>query len=145
MDVFVVESHRDRERCLALRREVFIAEQGVAEALEIDGDDDACVHFLAVEGDEPVGTARLRIIGDKAKAQRVAVRKSWRGRGIGAKVMAALEHEARTRGAAKVTLSSQTHALPFYARLGYVAHGDVYDDAGIPHRDMTKSLQAATR
>ncbi|MBM4281007.1 MAG: GNAT family N-acetyltransferase [Deltaproteobacteria bacterium] len=127
--------------CLQLRREVFIDEQQVPEHLELDGDDDACVHFLACDAEGvPVGTARLRLLGYKAKAQRVAVRRASRGHGVGAALMAALEHEARQRGAHTVQLSSQVHALPFYERLGYVAHGDVYDDAGIPHRDMTKPL-----
>jgi ElaA protein len=141
MRVTRVSTTAEREACVALRREVFIDEQRVPEALELDGDDDACVHFVAVEGDgTAIGTARLRMLGDKAKAQRVAVRRSLRGRGVGAAIMGALEDEARALGATKVTLSSQVHALGFYERLGYVAHGDVYDDAGIPHRDMTKSL-----
>ncbi|MEC8902256.1 MAG: GNAT family N-acetyltransferase, partial [Pseudomonadota bacterium] len=32
------------------------------------------------------------------------------------------------------------HALAFYERLGFVAHGDVFMDAGIPHREMTLFL-----
>jgi predicted GNAT family N-acyltransferase len=145
MRVFLA-SAADRTACLALRREVFIDEQRVPEDLELDGEDDACSHFLAVADDgAPAGTARLRIVGDKAKAQRVAVRRAWRRQGVGAALMGALEDEARARGARTITLSSQTHAIPFYERLGYVAHGDLYDDAGIPHRDMTKPLQPATR
>ena len=140
MRVTIVTTKNEMAACLALRREVFIDEQHVPEDLELDGDDDACVHFIAYDDDVAVGTARMRLLGDKAKAQRVAVRRSSRGLGVGAALMGALENEARRRGASKVTLSSQVHAIPFYERLGYVAHGDVYDDAGIPHRDMTKSL-----
>jgi ElaA protein len=141
MRVTKATTTNERAACIALRREVFIDEQHVPEELELDGDDDACVHFLVVDDDAvAVGTARMRLIGDKAKAQRVAVRRSVRGRGVGVAIMQALEDEARRLGAHKVTLSSQVHALGFYERLGYVAHGDVYDDAGIPHRDMTKLL-----
>ncbi len=141
MRVAVAASSADLIACLALRREVFIDEQRVPEELELDGEDDACIHFLAVDDQgTAVGTARLRIAGHKAKAQRVAVRRAHRGRGIGAALMRAVEGEARRNGAATVTLSSQVHAIPFYERIGYVARGDVYDDAGIPHRDMTKSL-----
>jgi predicted GNAT family N-acyltransferase len=149
MNVVVVSSAADRAACLAIRRAVFIDEQHVPEHLEIDGEDEECVHFLARVGDggDPgaatgpaIGTARLRMLTDKAKAQRVAVLGTWRGQGVGAALMRALETEARRRGATKVQLSSQLHAVPFYERQGYVAHGDIYDDAGIPHRDMTKVL-----
>lgn len=141
MRVVVTSSPAEFSACLAIRRAVFIDEQHVPEALELDGEDDACMHLLALDaGGRPVGTARLRVLGENAKAQRVAVVAAARGRGIGAALMRALEDEARRAGAAKVTLSSQVHALPFYAVLGYVAHGDTYDDAGIPHRDMTKPL-----
>jgi ElaA protein len=141
MRVIVVSGAREFEQCLALRREVFIDEQHVPEDLEIDGEDEACVHLLACDDDgQAMGTARLRLQGDHAKAQRVAVRERLRGRGIGGALMRALEVEARRRGARSVHLSSQTHAIPFYERLGYAAHGPIYDDAGIPHRDMTKRL-----
>ena len=54
--------------------------------------------------------------------------------------MGALEAEARRLGAPRVVLSSQVSAIPFYERLGYVASGPVYDDAGIPHREMVLKL-----
>ncbi len=113
---------------------------------EIDELDPACVHLLALPGagaplDEALGTARLLPIPDgRAKAQRVAVRKSARGQGVGRALMLALEDEARARGARELILGAQLSALPFYQRLGYEAHGEVFDDAGIPHRMMKKRL-----
>ncbi len=148
MDVKRVETVADLARCLAIRRAVFIDEQGVPEALEIDGDDNVCVHFLVVDagpgGLIDVGTARLKkrerdgVV--EGKVQRVAVVASRRRQGVGALLMAALEAEARTQGCSVVVLSSQVTAIPFYERLGYRAHGEVYDDAGLPHRDMQKLL-----
>ncbi len=127
--------------CWAVRREVFVDEQGVPEELEIDGDDPLCVHFAAIDDRGQVwATARLRMNDGEGKAQRVAVRLAARGKGVGTQVMRALEECARRLGAQRVKLSSQLQALPFYERLGYRAHGDIYDDAGIPHRDMTKML-----
>jgi predicted GNAT family N-acyltransferase len=141
MHVRLAESLADRARCLALRRAVFIDEQGVPEALEIDGEDDACVHLLVEEEGGVVGTARLRLkSGGVAKAQRVAVARHRRQHGVGRLVMVGLEDEARRLGATRVQLSSQVSAIPFYERLGYVASGPVYDDAGIPHRDMERDL-----
>lgn len=128
-------------RCHAIRRAVFIVEQRVPEALELDGDDAACVHFLATVGRVDAGTARLRLLGGgDAKAQRVAVVAAHRGCGIGALLMRALEAEARIRGAGRVRLGSQVHALHFYERLGYTVVGAQYEEAGIAHCDMEKPL-----
>jgi predicted GNAT family N-acyltransferase len=59
-----------------------------------------------------------------------------RGAGVGSQLLQALMQAARRRGDRQVMLSAQTHALPFYAHFGFIAEGDVYDDAGIPHRAM---------
>lgn len=141
-----VETHDELSRCLALRQAVFVVEQQVPVELELDEYDSvdaACIHFVATLGDDParvVGTARMKVVEGKAKAQRVAVDKALRGQGVGRHVMRALESAARAKGLTAVVLSSQVSAIPFYETLGYVAHGDVYEDAGIPHRDMTKRL-----
>ena len=139
-------SAADRDLCLALRRAVFIDEQSVPEDLELDGHDDDALHILVTDDDTGIGpatgTARLRAIDDDtAKAQRVAVAADRRGQGVGRVVMEFLHDEARGRGHRRVRLSSQVSAIPFYERLGYVAEGPVYDDAGIPHRDMELALE----
>ncbi len=130
----------DLEACFALRRVVFIDEQLVPEDEEWDGLDDACVHFLASHDGDAVGTARLRVVDGVAKAERVAVLASARGLGAGRAVMDALHVEAARQGLARVILAAQMPALPFYERLGYVAWGDEFDDAGIPHRWMGRDL-----
>ena len=64
-------------------------------------------------------------------------RKAWRGRGIGAALIRAAVAEFRGMdGIAEVRLGAQTHALGFYAALGFCAVGPEYLDAGIAHRDM---------
>jgi predicted GNAT family N-acyltransferase len=57
---------------------------------------------------------------------------------VGSAVLAALMQAARARGDREVLLSAQTHAISFYARFGFVAEGEVYDDAGIPHQRMRR-------
>jgi len=144
--VRTVRSDAELKRCLALRFEVFVDEQGVSERDELDDLDPVCAHFLAFDDDktaleDAIGTARLWPTPEgKAKAQRVAVRAAHRGRGAGEALMAALEDEARARGLSEVVLGAQLSALGFYERLGYAAFGDVFDDAGIPHRMMKKDL-----
>jgi predicted GNAT family N-acyltransferase len=139
--VRIAHGSDERAGCLTLRRTVFIDEQGVPEADEIDDLDDVSTHFLATDAaGRVVGTARLRFIGDDAKVQRVAVSRGIRGQGIGRALMRAVEREAIARGASRVLLSAQISAVPFYERLSYEAVGAVFDDAGIPHRNMQKPL-----
>lgn len=131
----------DLAACLALRRRVFIQEQGVSEAEEIDGLDDAALHLLARQDDDPIGTARLLIRGDTAKIGRVCVLQNQRGNGLGAKLLlAALDVAKNHTGVTRAQLGAQVHAMGFYEKLGFTAFGPVYDDAGIDHRDMERAL-----
>lgn len=135
---FVVTSWAaDRPRLQPVRREVFVTEQRVPEAEEWDDDDEVCVHVLALRNREPVGTGRISPAG---KIGRLAVLSEFRGRGIGDRILLTLIEQARHRGLAEVTLNAQVHAMPFYERHGFKAQGEVFDEAGIPHRRMQKAL-----
>src|SRR5437764_10499074 len=123
---------------LFVRRRVFIEEQSVAEEEEIDAHDadpaevSSAVHVLGRLGGAPVATGRLLVEyppGHNAHAGRVAVLASYRGRGFGREIMLALHALARDHGFPGITLAAQTHAIPFYERLGYVARGPVFLDA----------------
>ncbi len=130
-------------RCLALRHEVFVVGQGVPAALEVDGLDPVCTHFVALSDGSLVGTARLRVTEEgHAKAERVAVRAGLRGQGIGAALMRAIEAEARRRGFAELRLHAQALVVPFYQGLGYAAEGPPFEEAGIPHRAMRRALRS---
>lgn len=137
----IIEETTDLAACHALRRRVFIEEQNVPETDEMDDLDDQAIHLLAHEDGQPLGTARLILKGDTGKIGRVAVLAQARGRGLGAALMLASLDALRARpGIRRAALSSQTHAIGFYEKLGFAAHGPVYDDAGIPHRDMSRDL-----
>lgn len=127
--------------CVDLRMEVFVEEQGVPANEEIDSFDDQAVHLLATDAGKPVGTARLLFSGDTGKIGRVCVAKSHRGTGLGAAlIQSGISQISKQKGMRRAYLSSQTHAIGFYEKLGFVAYGDEYDDAGIPHRDMERRL-----
>ena len=123
--------------CLDIRMRVFVAEQNVPAAEERDSFEETARHFLALWKCEAAGTART-IIKEPGfvRIGRVAVLAPYRKFGIGAALMRAAE--AHHPGAGFV-LDAQVQALPFYERLGYVAEGPVFDDAGIPHRRMVKA------
>lgn len=127
----------DLATCRALRRTVFIEEQGVSEADEVDDLDGQAIHILATQDGVPVGSARLLVMGDTGKVGRVCVLKSARGTGLGAALMQAAIAQFRSMPGVKcVKLGAQIHALAFYERLGFTPYGDVFLDAGIEHRDM---------
>ncbi len=127
----------DIATCRALRRTVFIEEQGVPEADEIDDLDPVATHLLATVGGRPVGSARIVVMGETGKIGRVCVLADQRGTGLGAAlVRAAVAHLATVPGVRHAKLGAQTHAIGFYERLGFVATGPDYMDAVIPHRDM---------
>lgn len=111
----------------------------------MDGRDDDCIHFLAVAetngAARPAGTVRLRIVGGRlAKLERLAVHGWARRQGIGSALLRAVEAESRNRGHGEVVLGAQVSSIPFYERCGYAAEGDVFHDAGIPHRLMRRRL-----
>ena len=125
----------------AVRRRVFIEEQGVDESVEMDGRDDEATHIAFTVGDEPVATARLRFPDDTtAKIERVAVRPASREQGLGSRVMAVAESVATDRGATTAVLHAQLPVREFYEALGYTTEGDRFEEAGIPHVAMRKPL-----
>lgn len=124
----------------AVRHEVFVLEQHVPLEEEMDDLDAVCMHAIAYGPDgEPVGTGRLLPNGHIG---RMAVRKPYRGHGIGSLLLNRLIDEARRRGHLEVALAAQTHAQPFYAAHGFLADGPVFLDAGIDHVNMRRVLTA---
>lgn len=138
--VIIVETPADWEACYAIRKTVFVEEQAVPLELELDEYDDVATHFLLRDGDAPLATARLLDKHGLAKIGRVAVLKEARGRGLGLVLMRAVLEEARRQGFTEAVLDSQTYAIPFYERMGFVAEGEEFDDAGIPHYLMRRRL-----
>lgn len=136
-----IEVTRDIATCQNLRRAVFIDEQGVSEADEVDGLDETALHLLAYDKDIPVGTARLLVKGSVGKIGRVCVLREARGTGLGAELIrVALDVLKKQAGVTEAYLGSQSHATGFYEKLGFTVEGDEFIDAGIPHRHMRRVL-----
>ena len=122
-----------------IRFAIFVGEQNVPAGIELDDMDEKCMHAIAYdEAGKAIGTGRLLPEG---KIGRMAVVKEWRRRGVGAELLEALVAEAQRRGHAEVRLSAQLQAAEFYRSHGFVAEGKVYEEAGILHQAMHKSLK----
>jgi len=126
-----------RAQAAPIRLVVFVEEQGVPAELEMDEMDAKCIHALAFDDSRAVGTGRLLPDGHIG---RLAVLKEFRGKGAGGALLAKLLEAAKSRGDREVVLSAQVHAVPFYQAYGFELFGEVYEEAGIPHRDMRRDL-----
>jgi len=127
----------DRLALADIRRAVFIDEQDVPEELEWDEYDASSTHFLVTVDSRPVATARLKTDG---QVGRMAVMKEHRHQGIGRKLLHFLIQHAARDHFKMLYLHAQVDALTFYEKQGFAAHGDVFYEADIAHRAMTKKI-----
>lgn len=125
-----------------LRTRVFVDEQGVPPEIEQDDRDAAAVHALSRDAESRlVATGRLLLGKDgRASIGRMATDAAARGSGRGAAVLAELHRQAALRGVTEIELHAQVTARRFYERAGYVAVGEVYQEAGIEHVTMRRRL-----
>lgn len=133
LDIPEQDFPRSRQMIYAVRFDVFVTEQKVPAEEEIDGLDESARHVLVFDGDIPIGTGRMLPDGHIG---RIAVLKTYRGRGIGTMIMKRFISMAKESGLQSVWLSSQCHAVEFYNKLDFIEYGEIYLDAGIDHIDM---------
>jgi predicted GNAT family N-acyltransferase len=121
---------------------VFQQEQGVDPTLDWDCQDPTCHHLIAYIAEKPVGVARLRPLADaKAKLERVAVLKPWRGQGIGKALVKDAIAFGQTLNLDLLVLHAQLPSVPFYALLGFSLSGEAFIEANIPHQKMARPLR----
>jgi predicted GNAT family N-acyltransferase len=127
-----------REAACRVRYAVFVEEQQVPPEIELDEWDAASEHAIATDaGGRVIATGRLLPDGHIG---RMAVLRDWRGRGVGAAVLATLLARATELGMPNAILNAQTHARSFYARFGFTQTGSEFMEADIPHVAMTRRL-----
>ncbi len=135
-------SKKEKATCLEIRRVVFILGQGVPEERERRDEDKLCRHFLGYEGEKPVATMRVIMESGDAKIQRMAVLEECQGKGVGGKMLEFVMGElAKDENLQRAILGSQEHAVSFYRRAGFNVISDAFEDAGITHYLMEKTLR----
>ena len=138
VSVKLVATEADLEAAIAVRFRVFVDEQSIPAEEELDADDAAATHAIAVENGQAIGAGRFVIRDGAAVIGRLAVDLPHRRRGIGALLLRFLEAEAAAQGAAEYMLHAQEYVKSFYAARGYSEYGDVFLEVGIPHIEMRK-------
>ncbi|OTP09485.1 GNAT family acetyltransferase [Enterococcus sp. 10A9_DIV0425] len=125
-----------------IRNQVFVVEQGVPLAREIDQDEAHCIHFvLYSEQNQACGTVRLLPLENgKMKVQRMAILSEYRHQGLGQILLREAEDFAKKQGFNTMVLGAQQTAILFYEKLHYTPYGETFIDAGITHQSMTKKL-----
>ena len=142
LGVKVVSFDEAMQPVQSIRTLVFQQEQGVETALDFDGLDHSTPHIIAYYKGLPVGTARIRQIGESiAKLERMAVLPPYRGQGIGRELVKASINLADRQNILEIRLNAQTQARTFYEKLGFESYGQEFDEAGIMHIAMRRLRQ----
>lgn len=140
MIVKIAENEEELNEAFVIRKKVFVTEQNVPMEEEIDQYENEATHFILYDESAPIGAGRFRIIDGYGKVERICILKEARKNGAGKAMMDEIEKFAQKKGLKKLKLNAQTHAIPFYDKLGYRISSEEFLDAGIPHKTMIKSI-----
>ena len=134
----VASSPDDLLKVYAVRSIVFVEEQQCSWELEFDGLDQDAIHVLGEEDGQPIAAARIRLLEDYAKLERIAVRAGCRGRGLGDRLVDIMVAVARQHGYTTFKMHAQAHLAGFYRKHGFEVTGEQFDEAGIAHVPMMR-------
>ncbi|UXH76756.1 YbgC/FadM family acyl-CoA thioesterase [Roseateles amylovorans] len=125
-----------------IRQTVFVEEQKIPAEMEWDAADESCTHAVAYNRlGRPLATGRLlEHVPGVAKIGRMAVLSPMRGSRVGRQVLDALMQAGRAQGYREVLLHAQLSAEGFYTRSGFQRRGPVFEEAGIAHVEMVRTL-----
>lgn len=132
-----VQTEQDYQTCLEIRRTVFIEEQNVPAEKEVDAFEKDSIHFLALVDKKPAATGRMRIKKSFIKFERIATLPAYRRQGIASKMLLKMQEVAQQDYPSYLmAMHAQKDAIPFYLKLGWIALGEIFYEAGIPHQLM---------
>ena len=138
----IVANKQEYAYCAGLRTLVYVHEQKCDLGYEFDEHEEECTHYLMKLKNEPIATARYRMVeNDIAKIERIVVLKEYRKRGYGSTLVSHVTEDVKLKpNVKKIIMSAQDHALSFYEKLGYEVVGEGYMEADIPHHKVIKEV-----
>ena len=137
----LVTSDSELEGAFAVRRQVFVEEQGISEDVELDEHDREALHMVVKDGDRVIGTARVLFLATGlAKIERMAILQPFRCKGIGRKIISFLSEELKNRQVEQAVLHAQYDVVGFYRSCGFEEVGSPFWEVGIKHVKMQKQL-----
>ena len=117
-----------------IRYDVFVIGQNCPEDLEWEFEEES-THFLLLENDIPLATARHRKTKNGFKLERFAVHSKARGKGFGMLILKAILEDIKDSKSLKY-MHAQEQVTPFYEKVGFEKSGDLFEEAGIMHYKM---------
>lgn len=136
LQVIKIKTQKELETAFAIRKKVFVDEQGVDPKLEWDNED-VSTHFIALLDNQPCGACRYRKTDKGYKLERFAVLKEFRGKRVGLALVAAVLADL-PENAGDIYLNAQADAVGLYAKFGFAVEGEQFEEAGIQHFKMIK-------
>lgn len=136
LQVNKVRTKEELEIAFAIRRKVFVDEQGVDPKLELENEEES-THFIALLDNRPCGACRYRKTNKGYKLERFAVLKEFRGKRVGQALVAAVLNDI-PGDAELIYLNAQVDAVSLYAKFGFAVDGDEFEEAGIKHFMMVR-------
>ena len=140
VQISIATRRDDVGKIFLLRYKVFVLEQGFAESIEIDDNDNESTFLIAKEGNEVIGTLRLFKKDGNVMLGRMAVEKAWRHKGIGNALVREAIPIALKLGGAYIVAHAQVRAIDFYIKSGFTPFGEEFDEDGVQHRIVRMRL-----
>lgn len=133
-------------QALTLREAILRTPLGLKLTDEELADDVVRQHLCALFDGAMVGTVSLKKLDrETLQLRQMAVAEGRRGERIGARLLARAEDWARSEGYRLIVLHARLGAEGFYAKYGYLAQGEQFDENTVPHIRMTKRLHERAR
>jgi len=132
----LIRNKEELEKVHKIREIVFIKGQDVPREIEIDKHEDVSKHIIVFYKEKPIGCARIRLLKDKSKLERIAVLEKYRKKGIGKEILRYMVRYSKRKGYNKIIMHAQCHALSFYEKSGFEICSKEFYEAEIKHVKM---------
>ncbi|MCD6083319.1 GNAT family N-acetyltransferase [Candidatus Aerophobetes bacterium] len=136
LEIRMIKNRQELNEVLKIREIVFVKGQNCPWECEMDGLDEEAEHIIVKYCGKTIGCARIRFLENRAKLERVALLKEYRGRGFGKEMMKYLIRHCKRRKVEEIFLHSQLHVKDFYKKFGFKPRGKTFMEAGIEHIEM---------
>ena len=136
LKVRLIKNKKELGKVLTIREIIFIKEQKVSKEIEVDGLDKISKHIIVFYKAKPIGCARIRFVGKKAKLERIALLKGYRSKGIGKILMYYLINYCKNKNFKNIFMNSQYYLKDYYSKFGFKSRGKPFTEAGIKHIEM---------
>jgi radical SAM protein (TIGR04043 family)/putative N-acetyltransferase (TIGR04045 family) len=133
----------EEQAAFTIRRKVFVKEQRLFPASDIDDNDPRSIHLVAVRDDEVVGTVRVYPVQDSPGhwiGGRLAVIRRERASGAGELLVQEAMRTVKRLDCARFTATIQERNVIWFEKLGWRREGGLFDLLGKPHQIMQADL-----